>query len=75
MAPSTLKAALDRIRDKRVFSHSAFDAKMNIHRGGGGPIFLGAQTAELTAFDASTTLASPAPHPPTADAPHPAAPR
>ena len=66
------------IHDKHGLRHTAFNAKMNIHRGGGGPIYLGVQAADLAAFDASTTLISPPP--PAAvgavasDAPRPAAP-
>jgi hypothetical protein len=50
--------ARHRISDKHGLYHSAFNAKMNIHRGGGEPIFLGVQAAELAAFDASITLVS-----------------
>ena len=70
--------ARHRIRDKHGLSHSAFNAKMNIHRGG-GPIFLGVQAAELAAFDASITVVRPTPDSPGAgrpatDVPRPAAP-
>ena len=65
------------IHDKHGLRHTAFNAKMNIHRGAGGPIYLGVQAADLAAFDASTTVLSPPP--PVAagsaasDAPRPAA--
>ena len=51
-----LEIARHRISDKHGLYHSAFNAKMNIHRGGGGPIFLGVQATELGAFDASITV-------------------
>jgi hypothetical protein len=45
--------ARHRISDKHGLHHCAFNAKMNLHRGGGDPIFLGVQASELAAFDAS----------------------
>ena len=67
------------VRDKHGLRHTAFNAKMNIHRIGGGPIYLGIQASELDAFDASITVIRPAPRSraagrPAIDAPRPAAP-
>lgn len=74
---SRFQVARHSIRDKHGLRHTAFNAKMNVHRAGGGPIYLSVQAAELAAFDASMTLVSPPPPVVVgvaADAPRPAAP-
>ena len=69
------------IHDKHGLRHTAFNAKMNIHRGGGGPIYLGVQASDLAAFDATVAVVSPAVPAPAisgggaADVPLPVAPR
>ncbi len=52
--------ARHRIVDKHGLPHSAFNAKINIHRGGGGPIFLGVQASALAAFASITVVRAPA---------------
>jgi hypothetical protein len=43
------------LTDKHGYSHHVFNAKVNIHRGKGIPIFLGLQETELTDFDVADT--------------------